>query len=170
LTRFKQVVNQKSTISSAPFTTTPPTPDANVFMDELVWAVGQKFSGMRIFAANPTHPTLVSLDNKPELWNLTHLKLGPNPVTSDKYISQTIPLTRAPKNQFPDMVIFGPVHYGFQGIYNWQGELNVTPNGANCNSYGFRASTLENGRYGTKPCVLVGSRYTDVVAVMYSVP
>jgi len=28
-------------------------------------------------------------------------------------------------------VIFGPVHYGFQGIYNWQGELSATPSGAN---------------------------------------
>jgi hypothetical protein len=25
----------------------------------------------------------------------------------------------------------GPVHYGFLGIYNWQGELAATPNGAN---------------------------------------
>jgi len=40
-------------------------------------------------------------------------------------------MTEALKNQFPDMVIFGPVHYGFQGIYNWQGELNATPSGAN---------------------------------------
>ncbi len=125
---------------------------------------------MGIFAANPTHPTFVSLDNEPELWNLTHLKLGPKPLTSDMYISQSITLTRALKNQFPDMVIFGPVHYGFQRIYNWQGDLNVTRNGANCISYGFRASTLQDGRYGTKPCVLVRSRYTDVVAVMYSVP
>jgi hypothetical protein len=23
-------------------------------------------------------------------------------------------------------MIFGPVHYGFQGIYNWQGELSAT--------------------------------------------
>ena len=29
------------------------------------------------------------------------------------------------------MLIFGPVHYGFQGIYNWQGELSATPSGAN---------------------------------------
>jgi hypothetical protein len=29
------------------------------------------------------------------------------------------------------MVIFGPVHYGFQGIYNWQGELSATPSGTN---------------------------------------
>jgi fibronectin type 3 domain-containing protein len=132
LTRFKQVVDQQSTVSSAPFTINPPTTDAYVFMDEFVWALDQKFSGMGIFGANPTHPTFVSLDNEPELWNSTHLEVqGPNPVTSDDYIAKTITLTEALKNQFPDMVIFGPVHYGFQGIYNWQGELSATPNGAN---------------------------------------
>jgi fibronectin type 3 domain-containing protein len=132
LTRFKQVVDKKSTVSAVPFTVTPPTTDANVFMDEFVWALDQKFSGMGIFGANPTHPTFVSLDNEPELWNSTHLEVqGPNPVTSDNYITKTITLTKALKDQFPKMVIFGPVHYGFQGIYNWQGELSATPNGAN---------------------------------------
>jgi fibronectin type 3 domain-containing protein len=132
LSRFKQVVDQKATVSSAPFTLTPPTTDNYVFMDEFVWALDQKFSGMNIFGASPTHPTFVSLDNEPELWNSTHLEVqGPNPVTSDDYIGKTITLTEALKNQFPSMIIFGPVHYGFQGIYNWQGELNATPNGAN---------------------------------------
>jgi hypothetical protein len=132
LTRFKQVVDRKSTVSNAPFTINPPTTDATVYMDEFVWALDQKFSGMGIFGANPTHPTFVSLDNEPELWNSTHLEVqGPNPVTSDDYIAKTITMTEALKNQFPDMVIFGPVHYGFQGIYNWQGELSATPNGAN---------------------------------------
>ncbi|MFZ3381735.1 MAG: glycoside hydrolase family 44 protein [Candidatus Acidiferrales bacterium] len=132
LSRFKQVVDQKSTVSTAPFTVTPPTTDNYVFMDEFVWALDQKFSGANIFGANPAHPTFVSLDNEPELWNSTHLEVqGPSPVTSDDYITKTITLTEALKNQFPNMIIFGPVHYGFQGIYNWQGELNATPNGAN---------------------------------------
>jgi fibronectin type 3 domain-containing protein len=132
LSRFNPVVDQKSTISSVPFTITPPTTDANVFMDEFVWALNQKFSGTGIFGANPAHPTFVSLDNEPELWNSTHLEVqGPHPVTSDDYIAKTITMTKALKTQFPNMVIFGPVHYGFQGLYNWQGELNTTPNGNN---------------------------------------
>ena len=132
LSRFKTVVDQKSTVSSAPFTITPPTTDANVYMDEFVWALDQKFSGQGIFGANPAHPTFVSLDNEPELWNSTHLEIqGPNPVTSDAYIAKTITMTEALKSQFPDMIIFGPVHYGFQGIYNWQGELSATPTGNN---------------------------------------
>jgi fibronectin type 3 domain-containing protein len=132
LTRFKTVVDKKSTVSNVPFTITPPTTDANVYMDEFVWALDQKFLGMGIFGASPTHPTFISLDNEPELWNSTHLEVqGPTAVTSDSYISKTINLAKALKDQFPDVVIFGPVHYGFQGIYNWQGELGATPSGTN---------------------------------------
>lgn len=126
LTRFKTVVDAKGSA----FTTTPSTTDAYVYMDEFLWNVNQKFPG--IFGANPAHPTFVSLDNEPELWNSTHLEVqGPNPISSDNYITKTINLTKAMKNQFPNVVIFGPVHYGFQGIYNWQGELSATPTGSN---------------------------------------
>jgi fibronectin type 3 domain-containing protein len=132
LTRFKTVVDKKSTVSNVPFTITPPTTDANVYMDEFVWALDQKFSGMGTFGASPSHPVFVSLDNEPELWNSTHLEVqGPTAVTSDNYITKTINLSKALKDQFPNVVIFGPVHYGFQGIYNWQGELGATPSGTN---------------------------------------
>jgi hypothetical protein len=130
LTRFKRVVNKKSTLSSVPFTVTPDTTDAYVYMDEFLWALDQKLPG--IFGANPAHPTFVSLDNEPELWNSTHLEVqGRTPVTSDNYIAKTIDLTKALKDQFPNLLIFGPVHYGFEGIYNWQGELSATPSCAN---------------------------------------
>ena len=132
LTRFKTVVDKKSTVSSAPFTLTPPTTDANVYIDEFIWALDQKFTGQGIFGTSPTHPTFLDLDNEPELWNSTHLEVqGSNLENPDTYISKTITLTEALKDQFPNVVIFGPVHYGFEGIYSWQGALNPTPNGAN---------------------------------------
>ncbi len=134
LTRFRPVVDMKSSVSSAPFTLTPPpaTTDNNVYMDEFIWALDQKFSGMGIFGSSPTQPTFISLDNEPELWNSTHLEVqGPTEVTPSAYITKTITLATALKDQFPDVVIFGPVHYGFQGIYNWQGALSATPSGAN---------------------------------------
>jgi hypothetical protein len=128
LTRFKQVIDKKSTITTAPFTTSPDTTDAYVYMDEFLWALDQKLPG--IFGASPSLPTFVSLDNEPELWNSTHLEVqGHNAISSDSYISKTIALTKALKDQFPNLVIFGPVHYGFGGIYNWQGELTATPDG-----------------------------------------
>jgi len=126
LTRFKTVVDKKGST----FTAMPPTTDANVYMDEFVWALDQKLPG--IFGAHPTHATFLSLDNEPELWNSTHLEVqGHNPITSDDYITKTINLSKALKDQFPNVVIFGPVHYGFQGLYNWQGELSATPGGTN---------------------------------------
>ena len=126
LTRFKTVVDKKGST----FTAMPPTTDANVYMDEFVWALDQKLPG--IFGAHPTHPTFLSLDNEPELWNSTHLEVqGRNPITSDDYITKTINLSKALKDQFPNVVIFGPAHYGFQGLYNWQGELSATPGGTN---------------------------------------
>ncbi len=133
LSRFKSVVAEKSTQSAAPFTLTPPTADANVYMDEFIWAMERKFSGQNIFAAQPsTYPVFAQLDNEPELWNTTHLEVqGPDPVTSDAYIAKTIALTRALKSQFPALTVFGPVHYGFEGIYSWQGELHSTPTGSN---------------------------------------
>jgi len=130
LSRFKQAIPKKSTITPAPFTTSPDTTDAYVYMDEFLWALNQKLPG--IFAANSSTPTFVSLDNEPELWNSTHLEVqGSTPISSDTYIAKTITLTKALKDQFPDLLIFGPVHYGFEGIYNWQGELSATPGGNN---------------------------------------
>jgi hypothetical protein len=133
LTYFRPVVDKKSAVSGQPFTLTPPaaSTDNNVYMDEFAWALDQKFSGKNIFGTNPAHPAFVSLDNEPELWNSTHAEIqGATMVTSGAYISKTVALTKALKDQFPNMVIFGPVHYGFQGLYNWQGELGATPDGA----------------------------------------
>ena len=133
LTRFKSVVDQKNTQSGVPFTVNPPKSDANVYMDEFIWAVDQKFSGQNIFGSDAsTHPVFAQLDNEPELWNTTHLEVqGKNPVTSDSYVAKTISLAKALKTQFPSLVVFGPVHYGFNGIYSWQGELKSTPTGSN---------------------------------------
>ena len=129
LTRFKTVVDKKSTVSSAPFTTTPLT-TGPVFMDEFVWAMDHKFPGNGIFGGSTQTPVFVNLDNEPELWNSTHLEVqGSTRTTPDNYIAKTLTLTKALKDQFPDMTIFGPVHYGFLGLYNWQSGLTATPTG-----------------------------------------
>jgi hypothetical protein len=133
MTRFKTVAFQKSAHTSTAFTLTPPTTDAYVYMDEFLWALDQKLPGQGIFGTAPTtRPVFAQLDNEPELWNSTHLEVqGPQAVSSDAYITKTIGLATALKTQFPNLVIFGAVHYGFNGIYNWQGELTATPSGSN---------------------------------------
>ena len=131
-TRFKPLVFKKSTQTAAAFTLTPSTTDNAVYMDEFVWALDQKFAGQGIFGAGAATPTFIELDNEPELWSSTHLEIqGSTPISSDAYIAKTIALTKALKDQFPDITIVGPAHYGFGGIYNWQGELSATPSGAN---------------------------------------
>jgi hypothetical protein len=129
LTRFKTVQDAKG----GAFTQTPSTTDGFVYMDEFAWNLDQLFAGQNIFGLAPTgKPTFVELDNQPELWQGVHPEVqGTTPVNSNLYIAKTIALTQALKAQFPDLVIFGPVHYGFDGIYSWQGELSPTPGGNN---------------------------------------
>jgi hypothetical protein len=149
MTRFDAVVDKKSTVSAAPFTATP-LKTGPVFMDEFVWDMDQKFTGAGIFGASTQTPTFVDLDNEPELWNTTHLEIqGSAPITSDNYIAKTVTLTKALKDQFPNMTIFGPVHYGFLGIYNWQTELAATPTGTNwfADKY-LRALSSASATYG----------------------
>jgi hypothetical protein len=142
LNYFRPLIYKKSTVSNASFTVTPPpaSTDNNVYMDEFAWALDQKFSGMNIFDTSATHPTFISLDNEPDLWNSTHEEVqGSTNVSSSNFISKTASLSSALKDlkvqfpgQFSNVVIFGPVNYGFNGIYSWQGDptLSPTPTGA----------------------------------------
>jgi hypothetical protein len=134
LTRFKTVVPRKSSRDSAPFTATPPTDDAYVYIDEFLWALDQKFRGQSIFGSAPAaQAVFIELDNEPELWNSTHREIqGAKGVSSDDYIAKTLAMARAIKAQFPGSVVFGPAHFGFYGIYSWSGDLpGVTASGAN---------------------------------------
>jgi fibronectin type 3 domain-containing protein len=142
LTYFRPVVSRKSSASNAPFTLTPPpaSTDNNVYMDEFAWALDQKFSGLNIFGSSPAHPTFISLDNEPDLWNSTHQEIqGATNVSSANFVAKTVTLSTALKDlkvpyptEFSNVMIFGPVNYGFNGIYSWQGDptLSPTPNGA----------------------------------------
>jgi len=156
LARFKQVIEKKSTKDAAPFTTTPPTSDAYVYMDEFAWALDQKFSGQGIFGVSPAHPTFISLDNEPDLWASTHEEVqGSTNISSSNFIAKTVTLSEALKDRFPNLVIFGPVNYGFNGIYSWQGDptLSPTPNGANWFADKYLAGIKTASIAYTKPVV-----------------
>jgi len=132
LTRFKTVIDKKSTKDPTPFTLNPLTTDAYVYMDEFAWALDQKFSGLSIFGASPTHPTFISLDNEPDLWNATNLEVqGSTNISAANFITNTTALAQALKDQFPNLTIFGPVNYGFNGIFSWQGGLTPSWSGNN---------------------------------------
>ena len=119
-TRFKQVIPRKG----AAFTATPPTTDASVYMDEFLWALRGKFPG-DIFA-DPATPTFVSLDNEPELWPSTHAEIQTGPPSVTSYMQKTVAFASALKDLAPAVQIFGPCHYGFNGIVNWQNDPTFT--------------------------------------------
>jgi hypothetical protein len=161
LARFQNVVYQKSSVSSAPFTTTPPVvvvggeDTGDVYDDEFVWAMNQLSTTKEIFSGTTSTPAFVDLDNEPDLWNSTHLEVqGPTEITPAAYIAKTLSVSEALKTQFPNMMIFGPSHYGFLGVYNFQsGVTGTTPTGENwfADEY-FQALSAASATFG-KPLV-----------------
>ncbi len=119
-TRFKQVISRKG----AAFATTPDTGDGHVSMDEFVSFLASRFPA-DLFNHSAT-PLLLSLDNEPELWDSTHHILQQNRPALSEYIAKFIDLARAVKDVAADAKILGPVHYGFNGMVNWQGEMDST--------------------------------------------
>jgi hypothetical protein len=161
LARFQDVVYQKSTVSSAPFTTTPPIvvvsgeDTGDVYDDEFVWAMNQLSTTQELFNGTTATPAFVDLDNEPDLWNSTHLEVqGPTEITPAAYIAKTLSVSQALKTQFPEIKIFGPSHYGFLGVYNFQsGVAGTTPTGENwfADEY-FQALSTASATFG-KPLV-----------------
>jgi hypothetical protein len=161
LARFQIIVDQKSTVSAVPFTTTPAVTvvsgedTGNVYSDEFVWAMNQLSTTKELFSGTTATPAFVDLDNEPDLWNSTHLEVqGPTEITPAAYIAKTLTMTEALKTQFPNMKIFGPSHYGFLGVYNFQsGVTGTTPTGENwfADEY-FQALSTASATFG-KPLV-----------------
>jgi Glycoside hydrolase family 44 len=142
---FRPVVYQKSSTSALPFTTMPPpaTTDNHVYMDEFAWNLDQDFLSQDIFGTGATQPTFISLDNEPDLWNSTHAEIqGSTNVSTAAFVNKIVGLSSAlkglnknaqtPAGHFSNLLIFGPVNYGFEGIYSWQNDTTIspTPNGA----------------------------------------
>ena len=111
---FKPVVFRKG----AAFTATPPTNDNAVFMDEFISVLRGKFTN-DIFADALT-PTFVSLDNEPDLWRFTHPEIQLASLDATNYIARTIALAKAVKDVAPAAQLFGPVNFGFPGIFYLQ--------------------------------------------------
>lgn len=114
--RFKQVVYKKGSA----FTLTPSTGDAYVYMDEFLWALRQKI-GTDIYH-DPDMPTLVNLDNEPDIWSSTHEEVQATAPTVADYDAKTVALCKALKDLDSGIVLIGPVNYGFNGMVSFQGQ------------------------------------------------
>ena len=111
------------------FTTNPPL-TGTVYDDEFAFNINSDFSGQGIFSSSPTtQPVFGQLDNEPDLWSATHLEIQTStPITPSAFITNTISLATALKRQYPQMVIFGPVNWGWSGVQSWQGAISGTTN------------------------------------------
>ena len=104
-----------------------------VYMDEFVYNVDHLLAGQGVFTNSPTtHPVFVSLDNEPDLWNYSHSEIqGNTNITPAAFITNTIALAKAIKNQFPNVKIFGPVNWGWSGVQSWQNAISYSITGNN---------------------------------------
>lgn len=118
--RFKEVVYRKD----GPFTQSPSAAEAHVYMDEYLWALRSRFT-YNIYA-DPSLPTFVSLDNEPDLWDSTHKAIQPTTVSPGEFIEKSIRLSRAVKALDPNIQLFGPAHFGFNGLINWRNAPGYT--------------------------------------------
>jgi hypothetical protein len=122
--RFKKSVPRKN----APFTLTPNTTDGFVYQDEYVNFLDNTYPGA--FAA-PNNPIFLSMDNEVDLWAFTHARLrgdAVSPVSSqagtkigyDEVVQLNRDYANAAKAVNPNVVVFGPVNYGWQGFVRLQ--------------------------------------------------
>jgi len=111
--RFKSCVPAKG----AAFSLTPNTNDNAVYQDEFVNFLDKKYPTAR---TDPSKTILYSMDNEPDLWSSTHVRIHPNPATYAEMVNKTTAYAAAIKAVVPEAIVFGPVNYGWMGMVNLQ--------------------------------------------------
>jgi hypothetical protein len=121
-TRFKP----EYPVDPNPFSLSPDPNAPAVYEDEFVnWVKANYPYG----TTDPSRPISFELDNEPDLWNSTHLEVHPNQTTYAELLADSIAYATAIKNVEPGALIYGPVNYGFEGMYNLQDAPDSAQNG-----------------------------------------
>jgi len=109
-TRFHRSIARKP---GGRFAYPPNLNDGVVYEDEFVhWVESVK-------SANT--PVWFSLDNEPDFWHNTHLRIKPTAPTYAEIIANNIEYASAIKGVAPKSLVFGPVNYGWYGFRAFQG-------------------------------------------------
>jgi Glycoside hydrolase family 44/Divergent InlB B-repeat domain/Carbohydrate binding domain len=108
--RWKNVVFQKGSA----FSLTPSVADENVYIDEFVNFMVQKYGkasdgGVRSYC----------LDNEPGLWSSTHARIVPTPLSVDTVIARSVALSKAVKAVDPSAEILGYEAFGWMEYLNF---------------------------------------------------
>lgn len=108
-TRFKQNRAKKGSAFAYP----PNLNDAFVYQDEFVDWLEKKFP-------NRAKPIFYCLDNEPDLWQDTHVRIHPENPGYQELWNRTRATAGAIKDVAPNTMVFGPVSYGFSGYLRLQ--------------------------------------------------
>ncbi len=147
--RWRQVVNVKG----SPFVTTPDTSDGNVYVDEEVNFLLDRYGP----ASGTTGVKGYDIDNEPALWPSTHPRIHPDTVLCKELIAKVAAAGRAVKSVDPSAEVFGGVFYGFNEYYNFQNA----PDWKSYKSFeNFAAALLSNLRDSS---LAAGRRLMDVL-------
>jgi hypothetical protein len=95
----------------------PDTTDRVVYQDEFVAWLESTLDARR----DPSRTIFYSLDNEPDLWASTHLRIRPTgPVTYAELVERATAFAGAIKSVAPQALVFGPVSYGWSGFVSLQ--------------------------------------------------
>jgi hypothetical protein len=113
-------------VPTYPTMSADPNPAANhVYQDQFLnWAKTNFPAG---FTAGSTKPIFVSLDNEPDLWSSTHPEVHPSTATYAEMVQKSTAYSTALKAVAPNVLIYGPVNYGWEGYLTLQ---NASDSGA----------------------------------------
>ena len=101
--------NEVKFTKGAPFADEPDLTDGVVYMDEYVNYIIKKLGDSQ----SPTGMQGYSLDNEPVLWDNTHSRMHPEPVSIEEMRSKSVEVAKAVKKLDPKAEIFGPALYGY---------------------------------------------------------
>lgn len=101
--------NKVEFTKNAPFDAEPDLTDGTVYMDEYVNYIINKLGD----STTSTGIQAYSLDNEPALWNHTHSRMHPEPVTMKELSDKSIEMAAAVKKLDPNAEVFGPALYGY---------------------------------------------------------
>lgn len=118
--RWRKVVNEKG----SPFTITPDTSDANIYVDEEINFLLQTYGSSGSSAGVKGY----EMDNEPDIWYAdgiqngyetgTHPRIFPQPLRVDTFLAKSKELSRTIKRMDPGAETFGPAFANYAGYYN----------------------------------------------------
>jgi hypothetical protein len=104
------------------FPSSPNLTDGVVHMDELLNLFLKKYGS----ASGPTGIKGYDLDNEPDIWFSTHPEVQPVQETCAEFIQRSVPLAKTVKRMDPAAEVLGPVSYGSDGYFTFQGAPDWT--------------------------------------------